>query len=417
MYESSSEFGREVAAGYAHINTCSGEWMLQLAEFEATESWRSDGCTTLVQWLQVYCDMGRSTAKEKVRVARELSKRPVVRRALADGTLSYSKARELTRLEGLDNDRDERYVADAPSMSMPRLEAWIKQWNWHGAPEKKPPSLEDHYGLRRERGFGGGLGRVVMELPDDDIDRVFALLDAYIEFCYRRDNHTKPNGVAPLEPLRMPEVAPMEPPADPPVEAKDSFVEDPDRPAVRPRQARRLDALLDLLEEVALVRDDEVDPDRATINVTVQYETLLERANGMGVTEEGSTLTGEAVRRLACDANLHRLVVKGQSAILDLGHKTQTWSKAQRRAIRARHGHRCAAPGCGRRITHIHHAKHYSDNGPTEIDNGVPLCFFHHHLVHEGGWHVEWNATTGITTMISPHGQRIETLAGFQFAA
>ena len=26
----------------------------------------------------------------------------------------------------------------------------------------------------------------------------------------------------------------------------------------------------------------------------------------------------------------------------------------------------------------------------TDLDLGVPLCFGHHHLVHEGGWRIEW---------------------------
>jgi hypothetical protein len=401
MSEPSSEFGREIASDYARINTCNGEWILTLADFAETESWHGDGCSSLVQWLQVYCEMGRSTAKEKLRVARELAKRPVVARALRDGTISYSKARELTRLEGLDNERDERYVAEAPEMSMPRLEAWIKQWNWHGAPEKKPTSLEDHYGLRRERGFGGGLGRIVMELPDDDIDRVLALLDTYIDYVYRRD-HTKQE--APMEPVGLPEVAPMEPPVE-------------EVAAPRRYQARRLDAFLDLMEEVALVRDDEIDVERASVAVNVQYETVFERANGLGITEGGSELSGEAVRRLCCDAAIHRVVVKGPSAILDVGDKTQTWNRAQRRAIRARHNFRCAVDGCGRRITQIHHVRHYGNGGPTAVDNGVPLCFFHHHLVHEGGWAIDWNQNTGITTLVSPTDQRLEAHAAFRAAA
>jgi hypothetical protein len=171
------------------------------------------------------------------------------------------------------------------------------------------------------------------------------------------------------------------------------------------------------MEEVALVRDDEIDVERALITVNVQYETLLERANGLGITEGGSELSGEAVRRLCCDAGLHRVVVKGPSAVLDVGDKTQTWNRAQRRAIRARHAFRCAAPGCGRRITHIHHIHHYADGGPTAVDNGVPLCFFHHHLVHEGGWRITWNPAMGVTTLISPYGDQFETQTAMLAAA
>ena len=54
--------------------------------------------------------MGRSTAKEKVRVAFELRQRPVIADAFVDGRLTYSKARALTRLVGLHDGRDAAFV-------------------------------------------------------------------------------------------------------------------------------------------------------------------------------------------------------------------------------------------------------------------------------------------------------------------
>jgi hypothetical protein len=47
--------------------------------------------------------------------------------------------------------------------------------------------------------------------------------------------------------------------------------------------------------------------------------------------------------------------------------------------------------------------------GPTNIDVGIPLCSAHHHLVHEGGWDITYNTTTGITTLVGPQTQVIET--------
>ncbi len=117
-----------------------------------------------------------------------------------------------------------------------------------------------------------------------------------------------------------------------------------------------------------------------------------------------NTCTGEWVLKLA-------------SAVLDVGNKTQTWNAAQRRAIRARHGYRCGTEGCGRRITPIHHIHHYADGGPTSLDNGVPLRFYHHHLVHEGGWTITRNPNPGITTLINPSGQHIKTQALYPQAA
>ena len=191
---------------------------------------------------------------------------------------------------------------------------------------------------------------------------------------------------------------------------QDEFEELPKRSS----SARRLDLLLDLMEEIALVNDDKIDPETASIGVTVQYEDLINNARVLTLTDQESILTGDAVRRLACDAGIHRMVIQGVSEFLDIGRKTRTWTTAQRRAIRARHNHRCAAGGCRRRITHIHHLQWWEDGGETNIDNGVPLCSYHHHLVHEGGWTITWNPNTGITRMEGPAGQILETQANLQ---
>jgi hypothetical protein len=39
-----------------------------------------------------------------------------------------------------------------------------------------------------------------------------------------------------------------------------------------------------------------------------------------------------------------------------------------------------------RRPTRSHHLVHWIQEGRTELDNLVLLCYRHHHLVHEGGW-------------------------------
>jgi len=55
------------------------------------------------------------------------------------------------------------------------------------------------------------------------------------------------------------------------------------------------------------------------------------------------------------------------------------------------------------RRLHAHHVIHWLDGGPTELDNLVSVCHFHHHSVHGGGWDVvtdEW----GNFTFIDPAG-------------
>ena len=123
------------------------------------------------------------------------------------------------------------------------------------------------------------------------------------------------------------------------------------------------------------------------------------------------------MRRLACDGGLHRIVTRGPSEILDVGRKTRHWSVAQRRAIKARHGHRCGFPDCGRRIFQIHHILWWENDGETCIDNGIPLCLHHHHLVHEGGWNIQYEPATGVTTFTGPAGQCAVTHARIHIPA
>ena len=49
----------------------------------------------------------------------------------------------------------------------------------------------------------------------------------------------------------------------------------------------------------------------------------------------------------------------------------------------------CAHPDCTVAFSacDIHHIRWWGEHhGPTDIDNLLPVCDRHHHLVHEGGW-------------------------------
>jgi hypothetical protein len=49
----------------------------------------------------------------------------------------------------------------------------------------------------------------------------------------------------------------------------------------------------------------------------------------------------------------------------------------------------CAHPDCsvGFNDCRIHHVRFWTEHGgSTDIDNLLPVCERHHHLIHEGGW-------------------------------
>ncbi len=97
----------------------------------------------------------------------------------------------------------------------------------------------------------------------------------------------------------------------------------------------------------------------------------------------GPLLSDAQRQYLTCDATcevwFHR---DGQP--IGAGRTTRTINRRLRRALEYRHP-TCAVPGCGAtRGLHAHHIRHWEDGGPTELDNLVLLCPYHHRLHHRG---------------------------------
>lgn len=157
----------------------------------------------------------------------------------------------------------------------------------------------------------------------------------------------------------------------------------------RTRERRLADALIELashvLDQGSLPKHHS---QRPHLQVTASVETLMGLAGAPAAELEFSTpITAEALRRIACDSSLFRVLVSAESAVLDVGRARRMPSAGTRRAVAARDQH-CVWPGCDRRAywSSFHHVQHWGENGPTELGNVVLCCYRHHELVHEGGW-------------------------------
>ena len=120
---------------------------------------------------------------------------------------------------------------------------------------------------------------------------------------------------------------------------------------------------------------------------------------------DGVPLPVSTVRRLCCEAEIVPVVLGSDGEVLDVGRTERTANRAQRRALRAMH-RTCAHPDCtvGFSACRIHHVKWWWEhNGPTDIDNLLPLCERHHHVVHEGGWTLTMTPDR-VVTWIRPDG-------------
>src|SRR5258708_2611502 len=92
--------------------------------------------------------------------------------------------------------------------------------------------------------------------------------------------------------------------------------------------------------------------------------------------------------RLACDSTMSRVLL-ADSMVIDVGKATRTVSAPRMRALRVR-DKGCRFHGCDRQVnwSNPHHIVYKSRGGSDKLENLVLLCFFHHRLVHEGGWQV-----------------------------
>ncbi|MDR3661315.1 MAG: DUF222 domain-containing protein [Mycobacterium sp.] len=96
-----------------------------------------------------------------------------------------------------------------------------------------------------------------------------------------------------------------------------------------------------------------------------------------------SVLTDDERRLLLCDSTCEVWLEKHGQPI-GAGRSTRQISRHLRRALEHR-DRCCVVPGCGAtRGLHAHHVIHWEDGGPTELNNLVLVCPYHHRLHHKG---------------------------------
>ena len=165
----------------------------------------------------------------------------------------------------------------------------------------------------------------------------------------------------------------------------------------RPMSQRNLDAFARILDAAGAATGDMAMPlvtgERPTINVTVPLDVLMDEHSVEAAWLERfgvptTLITGAAARQLACDASLRPLIVDRQGQLVAMMPKVRTIHPALRRAVFMRDRH-CRFTGCRSRIDEVHHIVYFRNDGPTVLSNLVGLCWHHHHLIHDTGWHIE----------------------------
>jgi hypothetical protein len=352
------ELADEICTLAAHIHAATHRLLTLIAEFDRRQGWELGGHRSCAHWLAYRTGIDLGAAREKVRAARALVGLPLTSAAMARGELSFSQVRALTRVA--DEENEPELLELARGCTTAQLERVVRSW--------KRLSRADEAELERER----HLSRCLSVFPDEEgMYVVKGRLSAEVGALLMRA---------------------LEAVGDQLFREQEAATADTD--AVREAARRRADAV-GLLAERALARGDEAPlsgtrAERYQVVLHVEPDTLSAEAEpGRSELEDGTRVSAETSRRVCCDASVVRVEHGADGSVLDVGRRRRTIPPALRRALEVR-DRGCRFPGCGLRFTDAHHVKHWAEGGETSLGNCLLLCAFHHRLVHEGGWSVEW---------------------------
>lgn len=347
--------------------------------FASSYEWEADGARNPVSWLHGSGNDGVQSARLVIERGAAVSDFPYVAGAWRRGEISAQHVDALARLRrrysALADDlmAIDEAIAEVARRCEPRE---FYQRLRHLCHSVNPDTVDE-----RDRDRPTGL-------------HVSQLLDGLVRIDGTLDAELGARFTAMLESARRDVPAPE---ADPAESGASTRPDASTRRDPRPLSQRNLDALSRILDAAGAATGDLAMPlvtgERPTINVTVPVEALIdEDSAAAGWLEQfgvpTTMITGAAARRLACDASLRPLLVDRQGQLIAMMPKVRTIHPALRRAVFIR-DRRCRFTGCRSRIDEVHHIVYYRHGGETVLSNLVGLCWHHHHLIHDTGWHIE----------------------------
>jgi hypothetical protein len=338
----------ELAETAAHINAATARWLELLLAFRDAGGAGGDD---LGSWLAFRCGLSSREGREYLRVAEALEELPATRAAFGRGELSFAKLRSLTRVATPAS--EEGLLELAGSLTASQLERALRAYRRVTSTEAR----ESHE-LEYLDYYWDEDGSLVLRarLASEDGTILVRALDACRERVWERRREERAS---------RQEVEAFEAP--------------------RPANVEAVVELAERAQAAAEARSEEP----ARLVVHVDAAALTEDGPGRCELEHGPVVSTETARRLACDAE--RLTQLERDGLpLSVGRTRRTVPPKLRRLLEARDEGSCRFPGCTRR-RHLqaHHRLHWAKGGDTSLGNLVLLCFYHHRLVHEGGYTLE----------------------------
>jgi hypothetical protein len=340
-----------------------------ISQLDREDVWEDNGYVDMIQWLSAHYKIGAYKAGRWLHAARSLDRLPLISTAFENGLVSEEQVLELCRFATPETEEE--------------LLGWAQRVTLGSLKNKADlacrPDPAETQQIDKERSIrywfeeGGSRFGLAASLPAADGAKFAAKLDALAE--------------------KIPSL---------PTDLENAWG---DRTRPESIEARRADALLLLVEEA------QSGDGKPILDTVVVHTDLVDHLNGGGSSIEGGGVIPPAVTsRLLCDSKLQTVLSDGNNGVVGIGRADREVPTWLRRELDRRDGGCCTFPGCTfRRYLQAHHIIHWEHGGPTNLDNLLLVCGFHHKLVHDYGWSVrlrddfaEWFRPNGVAFQVGP---------------
>jgi hypothetical protein len=421
-----------LAAGEARL-------LVLIAEYDARGAWSGPGMLSCAHWLSWRLGMGLVAARERVRVGRLLRELPVTAAAFAEGRLSWTQVRALTRCATAESEA--RLVDVARHCTGAQLEKLARGLNRVASLQQDAvdPFAAEQRMRSRTRYDEDGTLVLTLRVPAAHAPAVLAGLERIAAEVQSERDAVRGRITADLEDASA--EAP-EPVVGASAEAREAVVgaSAEAREAMVGASAEAREAVVGASAEASPARGAWADEDwnaRLALDAAVLAQARYEQVEVRPATL-GDALVRMAARALDAPSSVpvpkDRLVLQvdplsgsaravdgellppgllplplsgqrgapptvrplttGDLTAHDLGRTSRVVSGPLRRLLGVVDGERCRFPGCSRvRKLHAHHVVYWSDGGPTDLANLVLLCSRHHTVVHAQGFQLTLSTT------------------------
>jgi len=381
----------------------------EVGVFDANTVWAGDGAKSVASWLGPRSELSAPTSRSIARTARDIRACPLVEAAWAAGVIGTAKAEALVRARRVNPELfatcEQALVDDTAPMTVQAAWNHIARWTAIAEATREAQMAED---------AGDAPGSVA---EDDPMAANALHLSQTLDGRWVSDGNWDP--VTGAE--RHHAVQAL---IDEKFHAGVYRADDGMTPA-----QRRAECDHELVMRGANPTQTRHGELRPSVSVEVDARTLLgipigDEADAKSrhcQLDDGTPIARSTAERLLCTCRLTaiatKLALSGEIEVVGITDLVRDATAKQRKALKKRDGG-CVFTGCDAPFEwcEAHHLWQHDLDGPTLLHNLVLLCKHHHHLVHEGGWHL-WRAREdgklhlrkpdGTPVTVVPHGTKI----------